>query len=82
MTMLSLFISCKFALFKSAIKLMSLSDLPTSAGWLAYWQLFVAATAVFNFVQNFVTLKFTRRIYNNVPPNAGKLLYRNVLKVN
>ncbi|KAF8807023.1 Erg28-like protein [Phlegmacium glaucopus] len=44
--------------------------LPTSAGWLAHWQLFVAATAVFNFVQNFATLTFTRRIYNNVPPNA------------
>ncbi|CAA7267142.1 unnamed protein product [Cyclocybe aegerita] len=41
--------------------------LPKTAGWLAYWQLFVATTAVFNTVQNFVTLKFTRRVYNNVP---------------
>ncbi|KIM39771.1 hypothetical protein M413DRAFT_19566 [Hebeloma cylindrosporum] len=41
------------------------SYLPTSAGWLAHWQLLVATTAVFNFVQNFATLKFTRRVYNN-----------------
>ena len=52
---------------------MSLLDLPTSAGWLAYWQLFVAGAAVFNFIQNFATLKFTRRVYNNVPPNSGKI---------
>ncbi|PPQ67517.1 hypothetical protein CVT25_006058, partial [Psilocybe cyanescens] len=45
-------------------------DLPTSAGWLAYWQLLVATTAVFNSVQNFVTLKLTRRIYNNVAPTS------------
>ncbi|KJA22893.1 hypothetical protein HYPSUDRAFT_163843 [Hypholoma sublateritium FD-334 SS-4] len=41
--------------------------LPTSAGWLAHWQLLVAASAVFNTVQNFCTLKLTRRLYNNVP---------------
>jgi len=50
-------------------------DLPTSAGWLAHWQLLVATTAVFNFVQNFVTLKFTRRIYNNIPSNTGEYFY-------
>ncbi|KAF8149857.1 Erg28 like protein-domain-containing protein [Crassisporium funariophilum] len=44
--------------------------LPTSAGWLASWQLLVATTAVFNFVQNFVTLKFTRKIYDNVPSHT------------
>ncbi|KAF8899947.1 Erg28 like protein-domain-containing protein [Gymnopilus junonius] len=44
--------------------------LPTSAGWLGHWQLIVAAAAVFNFVQNFMTLKLTRRIYNNVPPTS------------
>src|SRR5688572_17605326 len=48
------------------------SVLPKTAGWLAHWQLLVATTAFFNFVQNFVTLKFTRRIYNNVPPSSGK----------
>ncbi|KAF9468147.1 Erg28 like protein-domain-containing protein [Collybia nuda] len=44
------------------------SYLPQTAGWLAHWQLFVAVTAIFNSVQNFATLKLTRRIYNNVPP--------------
>ncbi|KAF8896269.1 Erg28 like protein-domain-containing protein [Infundibulicybe gibba] len=42
--------------------------IPQQAGWLPKWQLFVAVTAVFNTVQNFATLKLTRRIYNNVPP--------------
>ncbi|KAF9525691.1 hypothetical protein CPB83DRAFT_818248 [Crepidotus variabilis] len=46
------------------------SFLPTSAGNLAYWQLFVAVTALFNTVQNFVTVKLTRRVYNNVPENS------------
>ncbi|KAK2460880.1 hypothetical protein APHAL10511_007350 [Amanita phalloides] len=44
--------------------------LPQSPGWLARWQLFVAVTALFNTVQNFVTLKLTRRIYNNISPAA------------
>ncbi|KAF9450333.1 Erg28-like protein [Macrolepiota fuliginosa MF-IS2] len=34
---------------------------------LGKWQLLVASAAVFNTVQNFMTLKLTRRIYNNVP---------------
>ena len=46
--------------------------LPQTSGWLAHWQLFVAVTALFNTVQNYLTLKFTRRIYNNVPPTLGK----------
>ncbi|KAF5367395.1 hypothetical protein D9758_003770 [Tetrapyrgos nigripes] len=38
--------------------------LPSSAdGWLPYWQLFVATTALFNTIQNFFTLKLTQRIY-------------------
>ncbi|KAL0954847.1 hypothetical protein HGRIS_003786 [Hohenbuehelia grisea] len=44
--------------------------LPSSPGWLPKWQLIVAAMAVFNGVQNFVTLKLTRRIYNNVPSQS------------
>ncbi|KAF8738110.1 hypothetical protein AX14_011870 [Amanita brunnescens Koide BX004] len=44
--------------------------LPQTSGWLAHWQLFVAVTALFNTVQNYLTLKFTRRIYNNVPPSS------------
>jgi hypothetical protein len=31
------------------------------------WQIAVAATALFNAVQNFVTLHLTKRLYNNVP---------------
>ena len=34
---------------------------------LPMWQIVVATTALFNTVQNFVTLHFTKRIYNNVP---------------
>ncbi|KAG5638906.1 hypothetical protein H0H81_008967 [Sphagnurus paluster] len=44
--------------------------LPKSEGLLAYWQLLVAFTAVFNSVQNFATLKLTRKIYN-VKPNTA-----------
>ncbi|TFK72924.1 Erg28-like protein [Pluteus cervinus] len=46
------------------------SILPGGAGLLPKWQLFVSATAVFNFVQNLVTLDLTRRVYNNVPPSS------------
>ncbi|KAJ2922403.1 hypothetical protein H1R20_g14689, partial [Candolleomyces eurysporus] len=38
--------------------------LPQSDGWLGYWQLLVATTAVFNSLQNFLTLKLTKRIYD------------------
>lgn len=48
-----------------------LTDLPQSPGLLPKWQLFVAATAVFNAVQNFATLNLTRRVYNHVPPANG-----------
>ncbi|KAJ7773207.1 Erg28 like protein-domain-containing protein [Mycena metata] len=44
------------------------SYLPQGPGWLPTWQLVVAVMAVFNSIQNFSTLKLTRRIYNNVPP--------------
>ncbi|KZP31658.1 Erg28-like protein [Athelia psychrophila] len=47
-----------------------LDFLPQSPGWLPDWQLLVAVMAVFNTVQNFATLKLTRRIYDNVPPNS------------
>ncbi|THH12719.1 hypothetical protein EW146_g7435 [Bondarzewia mesenterica] len=42
--------------------------LPQAEGLLPKWQLLVGVVAVFNTVQNFLTLKFTRRIYNTVPP--------------
>jgi hypothetical protein len=41
--------------------------LPQGDGKLPTWQIAVAATALFNTVQNFVTLQFTKRLYNNVP---------------
>ncbi len=50
----------------------SLLDLPQAVGWLPKWQLFIAATAVFNSVQNFATIKLTQRVYDRVP---GSLRY-------
>ncbi|KIY43836.1 Erg28-like protein [Fistulina hepatica ATCC 64428] len=47
-----------------------LSFLPQAPGLLPKWQLFVAITALFNTVQNFVTTKLTRQIYDGVPPYA------------
>lgn len=41
--------------------------LPQHDGKLPVWQMAVAATALFNTVQNFLTLRFTTRLYNNVP---------------
>jgi len=41
-----------------------LAILPQSIGWLPKWQLFISTVALFNTVQNFATLKFTRRVYN------------------
>jgi len=45
--------------------------LPQSPGLLPKWLLLVSTMAVFNTVQNFATLKLTRKIYNNVPPSSG-----------
>jgi len=38
--------------------------LPQTPGLLPKWQLFVAATALFNTIQNYVTLSLTKKIYN------------------
>jgi len=38
--------------------------LPKGDGWLPSWQLFLAVTSVFNTAQNFITLKLTKRVYN------------------
>lgn len=51
-------------------------DIPSGPGYLPKWQLFVAATALFNTVQNFMTIKLTSKIYNTVPPNAPGKLHR------
>jgi hypothetical protein len=48
--------------------------LPQGDGKLPIWQLAIAVTALFNTVQNFVTLKFTTRIYNNVPATHPGIL--------
>ena len=45
----------------------SFLDLPEGGGMLPMWQIAVAAAALFNTVQNFVTLHFTKQLYNNVP---------------
>ncbi|KAF9266632.1 Erg28-like protein [Marasmius fiardii PR-910] len=42
-------------------------DIPQSEGWLPKWQLFVAATALFNTIQNLVSLNLTRRLYGGSP---------------
>ncbi|KAI0064757.1 Erg28-like protein [Artomyces pyxidatus] len=41
---------------------------PPFEGNLPKWQLAVAVTAIFNTIQNFTTLKLTRKIYNATPP--------------
>jgi len=69
--MLAAITPCQFNIFQVLLETDRVTDLPTSAGWLAYWQLFVATTAVFNTIQNFVTVKLTRKLYNNVPPNTS-----------
>lgn len=49
--------------------------IPSGPGFLPRWQLFVAATALFNTVQNFMTIKLTAKIYNSVPANAPGIRY-------
>lgn len=46
------------------------SLLPKEDGLLPKWQLLVTAMALFNTVQNFATLKLTRRLYLRVPSNS------------
>ncbi|KAJ8072701.1 ergosterol biosynthesis protein [Marasmius tenuissimus] len=41
--------------------------LPQTEGYLPKWQLFVAATALFNTLQNFASLKLTKRLYGGSP---------------
>ncbi|KAI6006522.1 Erg28 like protein-domain-containing protein [Pisolithus orientalis] len=43
--------------------------LPKDEGLLPKWQLLVVAMAVFNTIQNFATLKLTRKLYTRVAPN-------------
>ncbi|KAF8625566.1 hypothetical protein AX15_005329 [Amanita polypyramis BW_CC] len=50
--------------------------LPQTPGWLANWQLFIAVTAFFNTVQNYTTLKLTRRIYSVAPITVTPLQAR------
>ena len=52
-----------------------LPDLPQSPGWLPHWQLFIAITALFNTIQNYTTLKLTRRVYNNASGTSLHLFY-------
>ncbi|KAF7796628.1 hypothetical protein EIP86_007810 [Pleurotus ostreatoroseus] len=41
--------------------------LPKTEGLLPKWLLIVTVMAVFNTVQNFTTIKLTRRLYNATP---------------
>jgi hypothetical protein len=60
--------NCMSNVPKSALLLKStFLVLPEGDGKLPIWQIAVAATALFNAVQNFVTLHLTKRLYNNVP---------------
>ncbi|EKM58206.1 uncharacterized protein PHACADRAFT_207040 [Phanerochaete carnosa HHB-10118-sp] len=43
------------------------SYIPQGDGLLPKWMLLVAVTALFNTLQNFVTTKFTRRLYSSTP---------------
>ncbi|KAN0093219.1 Erg28 like domain containing protein [Tylopilus felleus] len=45
-----------------------LDALPQTEGLLPKWQLIVATMAIFNTVQNFTTLKLTRKLYKGVAP--------------
>jgi hypothetical protein len=53
--------------YSIAILTASALVLPKSEGLLPKWQLIVATMAVFNTIQNFATLKLTRRLYASVP---------------
>ncbi|KZT07634.1 Erg28-like protein [Laetiporus sulphureus 93-53] len=50
--------------------------LPQTDGWLPKWQLFVAAMAVFNSVQNYATLRLTRQLYSSGSHNVTALQAR------
>ncbi|CAB4404910.1 unnamed protein product [Rhizophagus irregularis] len=51
--------------------------LPESAGgYLSYWMLFVSILALFNTIQNFVTLSLTKRIYSARPDQVTALSSR------
>ena len=49
-----------------------MSYLPKAEGLLPKWQLIAAGAAFFNAVQNFATLKLTRRVYGKVSPPLGQ----------
>ncbi|KAJ3572406.1 hypothetical protein NP233_g3108 [Leucocoprinus birnbaumii] len=66
MCLASVFFSSPSAFIMSGVLDNVVAFLPPSL--LGKWQLIVASAAVFNTIQNFLTLKLTRRIYNNVSP--------------
>ncbi|THH30279.1 hypothetical protein EUX98_g3905 [Antrodiella citrinella] len=53
-----------------------LALLPHATGWLPKWQLLIATVALFNSVQNFATLKFTKRVYWKKPHEVTPLQAR------
>ncbi|KAL4247209.1 ERG28 family protein [Abortiporus biennis] len=52
------------------------SFIPQAAGLLPKWQLFISTVAFLNSVQNFTTLKFTRRVYSAKPHEVTPLQAR------
>ena len=67
--------SCKFISDRIFVlwPIAFLLDLPQAVGLLPKWQLLVSSLAVFNTIQNFLTLSLTKRIYSKQPHNGASL---------
>ncbi|CAG8690051.1 19705_t:CDS:2 [Cetraspora pellucida] len=50
--------------------------LPQSSDYLPYWILFVSILAIFNTIQNFITLSLTKQVYNAKPEQVTELSSR------
>lgn len=70
--------NCMFYVLKSLFTEPYFIVLPQGDGLLPTWQIALAATSLFNTVQNFLTLHFTKRLYNNVPATHPGILLTDV----
>ncbi|KAF0429170.1 Erg28-like protein [Gigaspora margarita] len=50
--------------------------LPQASGYLPYWTLFVSVVAVFNTIQNLLTVSITKQIYSAKPEQVTELSAR------
>ncbi|CAG8638148.1 17305_t:CDS:2 [Gigaspora rosea] len=50
--------------------------LPQASGYLPYWTLFVSVVAVFNTIQNLITVSITKQIYSAKPEQVTELSAR------